>query len=90
MRSTKEYSFNGFAGCVIQFKSRATKTLVGIYHGYQSGIEADPEYPWVSVCEVHHTCVAHTTLTDAHRTRDPREFCDDCRGVPPSQSVLEP
>lgn len=75
----KQYEFNGLSGCVTQFRSRATRTLVGIYHGVQSGIESDPDYPWVSVCEEHHTCVCHATLANARLVRDPTDFCDDCR-----------
>ena len=77
----KEYGFNGLAGCVTQFKSRDTGTLVGVYHGEQSGIENDPDTPWVSVCEVHGTCICHPSLRGALRTRSPREFCDDCNDL---------
>jgi len=81
--SAREYGFNGLAGCVTQFRSRATRTRVGIYHSMQSGMESDPELPWSSVCEEHHTLVSHPTLEDARRTRDPRDFCDDCREAQP-------
>jgi hypothetical protein len=79
VRSVKQYGFNGLSGCVTQFKSRATGTLVGVYHGEQSGLDANPEMPWLTVCEKHHTCVCHETLVSAKRTRDPAEFCEDCR-----------
>ena len=45
----KEYHHNGLAGCVQQRKARATGTLVGVYHGEQSGMECDPDYPWITV-----------------------------------------
>jgi hypothetical protein len=80
-RQAKQYGFDGLAGCVARWRSRATGTLVGLYHGEQSGIECDPELPWVTVCEEHHTLVSHPTLVDGRRTRDPREFCDDCRAL---------
>lgn len=83
-RRVKQYGFNGLAGCVTQFRSRATGTLVGLYHGEQSGMECDPEYPYVTVCEEHHTLVCHATLADARRCRDPRDFCDDCRERKPA------
>lgn len=78
-RAVKQYAFNGLAGCVTQFRSRATKTLVGIYHGEQSGMEGDPESPFVSVCEAHNTLVGHGSLRLARLFRDPTNWCDDCR-----------
>lgn len=78
-KAMKQYEYNGLSGCVTQFRSRATATLVGIYHGAQCGHEDDPEFPWLSVCEEHHTLVRHRTLASARLTRDPTEFCDDCR-----------
>lgn len=75
----KLYQHNGLRGCVKQFKSPYTGTLVGIYHGAQGGIDIDPEYPWVSVCEEHNTCVSHRTLAMARLERDPCEFCEVCR-----------
>lgn len=80
MRRQKIYSFNNLAGCVTQFKSQATGTIVGVYHAVQSGMEtADSDCRWISVCEKHNTLVCHSNLADALRTRDPREFCDECR-----------
>lgn len=79
-RTVREYGFNGLAGCVEQRRSRKTGTLVGLYHGLQSGIEADPELPWVTVCEEHSTLVCHETLALARMTLpDPASFCDECR-----------
>jgi hypothetical protein len=80
MRQVKEYDFNGLAGCVSQRKSRITKTLVGVYHGVQSGMEEDPENPWITVCEVHHNCVCHPTLALAKdHAVDPTGWCEECR-----------
>jgi hypothetical protein len=77
----KQYAHLGLAGCVTRFRSRTTKTLVGVYHGAQAGMEDDPELPWISVCEEHHTIVGHATLGQARLTRDPTEFCDNCRSA---------
>lgn len=77
------YNHNNLAGCVAQWKSRETGTLVGLYHGVQSGMESDPDTVWCVVCEVHGTLVGHPTLTEARRTRSPKEFCDDCRDHAP-------
>ena len=76
----KLYSYNGLAGCVSQTRARQTKTLVGVYHGEQSGMECDRDYPWVTVCEVHHNLVSHPTLAlaKAHAV-DPQGWCEDCR-----------
>lgn len=73
------YCFNNLAGCVAQWRSRETGTLVGLYHSLQAGMDSDPECRWSVVCEEHCTLVGHATLADARRTRSPLAFCDDCR-----------
>ena len=79
-RGPKFYAFNGLAGCVVQRKSRKTGTTVGIYQANQAGMESDPESPWATVCEVHHTLVCHTSLKLAfHHAPDPTGWCEDCR-----------
>jgi len=76
----KTYEHNGLSGCVSQTRSRLTGTLVGLYHGEQSGIESDPDVPWVTVCEEHHTLVCHRTLELARSHQpDPCGWCQDCR-----------
>lgn len=86
----KQYGHNGLAGCVSQRKSRATGTLVGIYHAHQSGMEMDPDTPWCVVCEAHHTLVCVETLHAAQRTNDPTDFCEDCQdGMPPYDHTNE-
>lgn len=81
MSARKEYAFNGLAGCVTQFRSRQTGTLVGVYASEQAGMEDDPECTWASVCEEHNTLVSHRTLALALSFRDPRDWCDCCRGT---------
>lgn len=77
---SKQYSFNGLAGCVAQMKVRQTDTLVGIYHGPQAGMEEDPSIPWQTVCEVHNTLVGHPTLALARsHASDPKGWCEECR-----------
>lgn len=79
-RTVKEYNFNGLAGCVAQRVSRETGTLVGLYHGEQSGMEADPELPWVTVCEIHHNLVGHASLANAREHLGfPTNWCEECR-----------
>lgn len=87
----KEYSFNGLAGCVSQSRSRitgkpmasspkATGALVGVYHGEQSGMEGDPDSPWITVCEEHHNLVGHRSLRLAKsHAVDPTMWCEDCQ-----------
>lgn len=76
----RHYSFSGLAGCVVQRRVRSTKTLVGVYHAEQAGIDSDPENPWVTVCEEHGSIVTHRTLAMAmSQLPDPSEFCEDCR-----------
>lgn len=76
------YNFGGYVGCVDRFVSRDTKTLVGLYHAVQAGFESDRDARWMAVCEVHHCCVGHRTLAEARRSRDPRQWCEDCRTPP--------
>ena len=78
-RLPNQYAFNGLAGCVSQWRCRATGTRAGLYQSVQGGMECDPELPWTTVCEEHNTLVSHGTLAQARRCRDPREWCDDCR-----------
>lgn len=79
-RKPKEYSFNDLDGCVSQTRSRITETMVGIYHGEQSGMQDEPEYPWITFCEEHGNLVGHQTLSLAKSwAPDPSGWCDDCR-----------
>ena len=76
----KQYTFKGLAGCVVQRVSRKTKTLVGLYHSEQAGMESDPDLPWTTTCEKHSTLVCHETLALARSSvPDPTLWCDDCR-----------
>lgn len=76
--SKKQYAHNGLAGCVSQFRSRDTRTLVGLYNCAQAGLEDNPETPWCVVCEEHHTLVCVESLRRARQIRSPREFCEAC------------
>lgn len=78
VRGSKLYEFHGLAGCVVRRRSRATKTLVGVYHGLQAGLDVDTANPWVTVCEVHGSIVTQGTLALALGCTDPRCFCSDC------------
>lgn len=79
-RTPKQYNFNGLSGCVVQRVARKTGSIVGVYHGVQSGMENDPETPWVTVCEVHGNLVGHPSLRQAMGwAADPEMFCEDCR-----------
>lgn len=79
-RIRKQYHFAGLAGCVVQNISKKTGTLTGLYASLQSGMESDPELPWVTVCEPHNTLVGHPTMDAARYTLpDPTNWCDDCR-----------
>lgn len=70
-----------YAGLIDQRRARSTKTLVGLYRSVESGLEADPEFPYSTVCEEHGSIVSHATLDAARRSMPrPDEWCDDCRG----------
>lgn len=87
-RKPKQYNFDGLGGCVVRRKARKTGTLVGVYHGVQSGMECDRETPWVTVCEEHGNLVGHRSLRDAMGwAADPEMFCEDCRPVAPLNSL---
>lgn len=62
--------------------------MVGVYHGEQSGLEVDPDDPWVTVCEEHGTLVSHPTraLASAHAS-DPLGWCEECRATEDRSSV---
>lgn len=79
-RGEKVYNHAGRAGCVSLTKSSKTGTLVGVYHGIQSGLETgEPNEHWTTVCEVHHTCSSHSALKDAQRhATDPTGWCEAC------------
>lgn len=67
-------------GCLELRTSRATGTLVGLYRSAEAGMETDPETPYTTVCEEHHTLVCHSTLALARENLpDPRGWCDECR-----------
>lgn len=75
----KRYAHNGLAGCVQQRRAKSTGTLVGVYHGEQSGMETDPAEPWLTVCEAHSSLVAHPTLALAKRHAPfPESWCEEC------------
>ncbi len=77
---TQNYSHNGLAGCVRQTRNRITGSLVGVYHGAQSGMEIDPNDPWCTVCEKHHELVCHPSLRLAiSHSADPTMWCEACR-----------
>lgn len=80
-RKVREYGFAGLAGCVTQRKARATGTVVGVYHGGQSGMERDDDFPWITVCEEHNTLCTHATLALAlSHASDPAGWCGECQG----------
>jgi len=80
--TTKQYNFNGLAGCVTQKKARRTGTLVGVYNSEQSevGDVGDPLTAWMTVCEEHGMLVGHSSLKLAlSHSSDPEGWCEDCR-----------
>lgn len=79
-REVKDYGFNDLAGCVVQKKCRRTRTLIGIYHAEQAGIDCDEANPWATVCEAHNQFVTHPTLKLAmDHSAVPDEWCSDCK-----------
>ena len=81
---TRTYNLNGYAGLVERRRNRRTGTLVGLYHAHQAGIDADPETPWVTVCEDHGSTISHQTLALARSGMvAPDDWCDECADPDP-------
>lgn len=77
----KTWNHAGREGCVSLTKSRQTGLLIGVYHGLQSGMESDPDTPWVTVCEAHSNLVGHATLAIARSwAAEPVTWCETCGG----------
>lgn len=79
-RAVRQYSHDGYAGCVQRKVARSTGRLVGVYNGEQAGMDNDEgAYPWSTVCEEHGTVVCHQTLALARaHAADPMGWCEDC------------
>ncbi len=80
-KQTKIYHLNGYAGLVEQHKNRVTGTLIGLYHGIQSGIDSDPETPWVTMCEKHSNLVSHSSLKSAKAAMGCPDWCPNCNNL---------
>ena len=71
-----------YAGLRLMRRCRQMGTYVGLYHGAEAGIDPDPQNPYVTVCEEHHTIASHPTRRLAERHLSyPAEWCDACRSV---------
>lgn len=77
---TREYAFDGLAGCVERRRNRTTGLLVGLYHNGQAGFDDDDgRAPWSTVCEEHGHIVSHDTLALARtHLADPAGWCEQC------------
>lgn len=83
----KQYSFNGYAGCVSIKVNRKLKIKVGLYNAKQAGM--DPEAgKWVTVCEEHNTCVNHPNyLIGVYHQSDPAGWCEQCSELEDKQVI---
>lgn len=77
-KQSKVYEADGYLGLVLRRKCRKTGILVGVYHGVQSGIEVDPEFPWTTVCEKHFNLVSHSSLANAKASIAHPDWCSNC------------
>jgi hypothetical protein len=77
-----------FGGLVERRRCQLTGFLVGLYDGVQSGIESDPETPWVTVCEEHGNCVCHRTQKLARSHMAVPEWCEECQEIMKQKGVL--
>lgn len=57
--------------------------LAVVLHGLDSGIESDPENPWVVLCDDHSTIVSARTLADAKVIGQVGGtlWCESCRAA---------
>lgn len=70
----RQYNSRGIAGLV---------TRVGHYSIYvadQAGIDADPDQPWVTVCEKHGAMMPSSTREQARASMDDPSWCEGCQG----------
>lgn len=80
MRTVKTYKLDGISGFVSKSVARSTGVTVSLFHGDQSGLETDPEIPWMTVCEQHASCMGHKALRDARAwMAHPQVWCEGCR-----------
>lgn len=77
-KQSKTYASEGCLGLVLRRRCQKTGILVGVYHGLQSGIEADPEFPWVTLCEKHANLVSHSSLASAKAAIPHPDWCSNC------------
>jgi hypothetical protein len=68
-----------YAGIRQYNRSRATGTMVGVYHAEEAGL--DPyDGPWAVICEDHGAIINVATLAAAkHHAPAPHGWCDECR-----------
>lgn len=76
---TRQYAYNGLAGCVTQQKDEDMGLSVGLYCAEQAGIDADG--PWITVCERHGTICSHTTQQRAKEALALVEWCEVCQAT---------
>lgn len=75
---SKQYDFNGLAGCVSQTRARTNGRLIGIYNNKQADLD-ECGGPWATICEEHGHIVSHDTLALARsHAADPAGWCEQC------------
>jgi hypothetical protein len=80
-RQAKTYNLNRIAGLVATWKNKVTGAQISVYHGLQSGYDADPETPWVTICEDHGDTCSHGSLRLAKAHAAIPEWCSTCAKV---------
>lgn len=66
------------AGCVKLWRTRTTRTLVGVYRSYEAGLETDESLPWSTVCEEHGYLVCSSSRRIAEAAALDRDWCEVC------------
>jgi hypothetical protein len=63
-------------------RNRKTGFVVGLYESAASGIESDPDLPYMTLCEEHSNLVCHETRRlAASFVAVPWEWCAECETV---------
>lgn len=78
----RSYNSRGVAGLVTRVGD------MSIYVAAQAGIDADPETPWVAVCEKHGSMMPCATRKQARATIEEPEWCEECVGYEANHSAV--
>lgn len=80
-RIVRNYRAYQCKGLVERRRNRITKSVIGVYHAEQAGLEAIPQDPWATVCETHSSVLRSATLRLARRSMTYTDWCNECAEI---------